>query len=1124
MPSVIQRLLRRELMHSKFKMTCIGTSIDGLQMLLPTPSFSLLIDIHLRVLVIKDVVAKLINDQIRLEEKIQGFKNTTGNINVVDQSEVPDNGKLSNFSNPYRLQEEINDMKRSHISPLERTSSAWKLNERQNQELHDSHPYDSPENKVFDCESNRHKNSKLPNQKYKNGFNRGVRCSSRRFKNEMNTRKMPIQNSSIGNPDLYKTNLYNPQNFSKFIDQEKMSYLQASTPQKNSSHAILYRQESEDKRKVIYSSIDNNSVKNSKARHLDQGSKQTVLPQKSELGADKQFVLVAKFCKFHKKLYNLTSFDSRAGKRSLAGSGYKYAKRRMINRNPNCNHNNNNIFYQPSYGNIKYDDKLQKKEETLRKYFFPESEKPEVQVQKDPNFVEEMVRFMKAKGTQSFIKFMKADVVRELRKISENPDFPLWENDGITRENCSEIVKREVPLEASETVSPLNKMSIVNKTYFLMLLLERKITGNNLVKVLQTLQYYTPQKYDETCSLCTWIKVSINDSLKICHDSEFTFFKKFQIIKNESNNPRNKFVASQKYQPRRTFFNPGSQCGFNSVLGRSKNDTTKGSYLRQKKRSAPIPIWRQKPPENKDKGEWKEKAYKKYLDHICESNGIQIIKSPAQDSKPKNSQNMFKYFIGYGNNSVLVQKALKHRFWWTAGSRDEDEWEDFNFIWTQWRRNPIINTLKQEKENSNSDDLTTCLTEKTTNDYASDIEKVEHPKSIERDLETGSKGDSKCNIKANRPKPSNPLAQIDILNLNEHTLYNHLEGNFHLSNKKALFYNMKSLCDFLGEDVFTYLPKTFHIKEGLFDQEFIRFEQHFKEHESELSKEGKSHNTWIIKPGENTNRGCGIQYCTSLEDIKEIVGRKVYTASNGCPRSYIIQKYLDNPFLYNKRKFDIRCFILVTAYGGNIQAYWAKDGYMRTASREFSLGNHSKYVHLTNDAIQKHCDDYSRYENGNKLSYNNFQKYLDKNHPELKCDFQRDVVAKLKKIALKGVESVYKGLNPSKRQHMFEIFGLDYILDENLKPYLLEMNTNPCLELSSTYLSYLIPHIIESAVQVAVDPFFQPSVWPKSKRHLIPEPTEVFELIFNERTDSHKLKGYQGPQPVMFDIIEEEDL
>ena len=44
---------------------------------------------------------------------------------------------------------------------------------------------------------------------------------------------------------------------------------------------------------------------------------------------------------------------------------------------------------------------------------------------------------------------------------------------------------------------------------------------------------------------------------------------------------------------------------------------------------------------------------------------------------------------------------------------------------------------------------------------------------------------------------------------------NHLESNFHLSNKKALFYNMKMYYEALGEDVFTVLPLTFHIQDGI---------------------------------------------------------------------------------------------------------------------------------------------------------------------------------------------------------------------------------------------------------------------------------------------------------------------
>lgn len=38
-------------------------------------------------------------------------------------------------------------------------------------------------------------------------------------------------------------------------------------------------------------------------------------------------------------------------------------------------------------------------------------------------------------------------------------------------------------------------------------------------------------------------------------------------------------------------------------------------------------------------------------------------------------------------------------------------------------------------------------------------------------------------------------------------------------------------------------------------------------------------------------------------------------------------------------------------------------------------------MHLTNDAIQKFSEDYGKYEPGNKISFNEFQKYLDHNHP-----------------------------------------------------------------------------------------------------------------------------------------------
>lgn len=81
-----------------------------------------------------------------------------------------------------------------------------------------------------------------------------------------------------------------------------------------------------------------------------------------------------------------------------------------------------------------------------------------------------------------------------------------------------------------------------------------------------------------------------------------------------------------------------------------------------------------------------------------------------------------------------------------------------------------------------------------------------------------------------------------------------------------------------------------------------------------------------------------------------------------------MQKYIEKPFLYKNRKFDIRTYALTTTINGNLQGYWYSDGYLRTCSREYSLKNDkNRMVHLTNDAVQKKGDDYGKFESGNKV-------------------------------------------------------------------------------------------------------------------------------------------------------------
>ena len=63
-------------------------------------------------------------------------------------------------------------------------------------------------------------------------------------------------------------------------------------------------------------------------------------------------------------------------------------------------------------------------------------------------------------------------------------------------------------------------------------------------------------------------------------------------------------------------------------------------------------------------------------------------------------------------------------------------------------------------------------------------------------------------------------------------------------------------------------------------------------------------------------------------------------------------------------------------------------------------------------------------------------------------------------------------LNPKERKMCFEIFGYDFMFDEDYKPYLLEVNTNPGLEISSPLIKQLIPRMIDDAFKLTIDEVF----------------------------------------------------
>jgi hypothetical protein len=205
--------------------------------------------------------------------------------------------------------------------------------------------------------------------------------------------------------------------------------------------------------------------------------------------------------------------------------------------------------------------------------------------------------------------------------------------------------------------------------------------------------------------------------------------------------------------------------------------------------------------------------------------------------------------------------------------------------------------------------------------------------------------------------------------------------------------------------------------------------------------------------------------------------------------------------------------MLVSHYGV-IRGYFFEEGYLRTSCKEFTLDNFTnKYIHLTNDAIQKYSEDYGKFENGNKLNYAEFQKYLES--PEFlsttkyssTIKFKRDILPQIRHLVTDSFRSVaYKKIDPNRRVNSFEIFGFDFMIDEDFVVYLIEANTNPCIEVNGCpVLARIIPHMLDCAFRIAVDPILPPPDW-VFKKTLETVAENKFSLVYDDHVELSELK------------------
>ncbi|XP_055471843.1 probable tubulin polyglutamylase TTLL2 [Psammomys obesus] len=267
---------------------------------------------------------------------------------------------------------------------------------------------------------------------------------------------------------------------------------------------------------------------------------------------------------------------------------------------------------------------------------------------------------------------------------------------------------------------------------------------------------------------------------------------------------------------------------------------------------------------------------------------------------------------------------------------------------------------------------------------------------------------------------TSPFQMAEHVNLKPWQRLNHHPGTTTLTRKDCLAKHLANMRKLYGKTLYEFTPLTF-----IMPDDYTKFVHKYFKEKRHL---GTKPSYWICKPAE-LSRGRGIIIFSDIQDL----------VFNG---THVVQKYICNPLLVGRYKCDLRIYVCVTGFRP-LTIYMYREGLVRFATEKFDLGNlQDCYSHLTNSSINKSGASYWKTKDvvgqGCKWTLSRFFSYLRKWDVDdllLRQKINHMVIL----TVLAGAPSVPVAYN------CFELFGFDILIDENLKPWLLEVNYSPAL-------------------------------------------------------------------------------
>ncbi|KAL7543071.1 hypothetical protein ACHAWF_007319 [Thalassiosira exigua] len=294
---------------------------------------------------------------------------------------------------------------------------------------------------------------------------------------------------------------------------------------------------------------------------------------------------------------------------------------------------------------------------------------------------------------------------------------------------------------------------------------------------------------------------------------------------------------------------------------------------------------------------------------------------------------------------------------------------------------------------------------------------------------------------------------------------NHFPGMTNICRKARLAQSLEIMRKRFPRE-FSFYPATYILPQGI-----AAFRALF-------APNGHSRSTYIVKP-DGAAQGKGIFLTRRIEDVENL--------SAVC----VAQQYIRNPLLIDKKKFDLRIYVLVTSCSP-LRMYLFRDGLVRICTEEYKRPNTSnmddRCMHLTNYSVNKRSDKYERDEKGSapsnlgsKRSISWLMTWLSGEKGETAA---KNMWSKIGDICVMTIISILpilrreyasiftkrvaqqnsnqdadessddcqaskplqddsNGDSISGRSRCFEILGFDIMVDKDLRPSLIEVNHLP---------------------------------------------------------------------------------